>query len=119
MNRKIKFSHYYNKLEMPCLINEENKAVLLDVLLVGELSPPLVEYDTAYTDPETRETKHYPLPKGGRLMLIFQSCANGNIFTTIRSAKPGKMDYYMEHVGEEFDIVWVNESGEERDVWKR
>lgn len=91
----IRFSHKYEKLNV---LNGKKRAMLLEVIKVniGSLSSPFILYDT--------DRGLYPLPKSGRfLLLIFQG--EGGLFTTLRSAKPGKEDYYRGNIGRMFRVT--------------
>ena len=96
----IKFSHTYRKL----LIGGEliTRAKLLDVHAVKleNLTAELLEYDT---------DGKYPLPKKGNyLMLVFLKPGKDfHLFTTLRSDRPGKFDYYHSRVGELFQVAIV------------
>ena len=97
---KIHFTHCYPKLVGPDGA-PVIKAKLLEVLRVelSELSTEFLNYDT--------NNGQFSLPMDGYyLMLIFRKSArdavSADIFTTLRSAKPGKYEYYHELIGAMF-----------------
>lgn len=95
---RIKFSHVYRK--MP---RDFEDSILLDVLPVRleGLSGPFKDFDTEIVD-----GTHYPLPKkGDYLLLILKTCLWNMMFTTIRRAKPGKLEYYRGLIGERVKCV--------------
>lgn len=94
--KTIKFSHHYAKLRV---VSPTYKATLIEVLPVKleNLLPTFLDYDT--------DDGLYKLPKRGNyLMLIFEG--NHGLFTTLRPAFPQrKVAYYLQAVGEEFEIL--------------
>lgn len=96
---KIKFSHQYWKLE-----NQGSKARLIAAVpyKIDDSTPKeFLDYDTYYCP-----DGHYELKPGDYVLLLFLG-ANG-VFTTIRPRKGrygDKLEYYSDHVGEEFEIV--------------
>ena len=96
---KIRFSHDYWKL---------NKAGRVATLIsaspyrIDEHTPErFLEYDTRYG-----AWDRYELKPGDYVLLLFLG-ANG-VFTTIRPRKGrygDKLEYYLAHIGEEFEIV--------------
>ena len=109
---KIRFSHNYWKLKafspffpkytMP------SHATLLEVFKTKteELHKMFVNYDTVYYDEKSKKWKHYKLPKGEVIVLLFKSVMPGNfLFTTIRRYTPQKYGYYKRMRGKDFEIV--------------
>lgn len=97
----IKFTHAYRKL----LLNGQpiTRAKLLSVeqVRLQDLTAEFIDYDT--------DGGKYTLPKTGNyLKLTFlKPCTNGemHLFTTLRSNRPGKIDYYLSRIGELFEVI--------------
>lgn len=100
---KIKFSHRYDKLPQ-IYLETDVIAELLQVLKIdyNELSEPMMDDDTKYC--EDRQLKHYPLPKGELILLVFRSSMGYRMFTTIRRFTPEKYKYYKSLEGKELEI---------------
>ena len=97
----IKFSQPYRKL----MLNGApiTRAKLLDVFQVKieNITAEMLEYNT---DSD-------PLPKKGNyLMLVFLKPGKEfHLFTTLRTDRPGKLDYYRARIGELFQVA-IHES---------
>lgn len=106
ISNKITFSHRYYKLKF---IQQTVKLVKVEgPVLLSSLSKDFLEYDTAYYDTEKNENAHYELKQGSYLILTFLDSYHNIIFTTIRSAKPGKEDYYRGKIGQLFKIIFTD-----------
>ena len=105
MERKIKFSHEYNKMQDEHRPTPR-KAILMEVFVVdtGDLHPRFVEYDTIYFDEKINNWANYKLPKGKALVLLLRSYGDF-IWTTIRRFTPKKYAYYKKNRWEEFEII--------------
>ena len=105
--KTIRFSHFYSKLNHACedVAVPPKTAMLLEVFLVDsrDLHKRFIEYDTSYFDKKEQTWKHYKLPTGRVLVLLFKSV--DLLFTTIRRYTPRKYDYYRNCRGELFNIV--------------
>lgn len=97
---KIKFSHRYNK--MP---RDFQHSKLLEVLPVRleDLSADFLRYDTSYLD--GGEERNYKLPETGAYMILVLQAGSGcgQLWTTIRSQSPEKLNYYRSLIGEIVD----------------
>lgn len=100
---KIKFSHDYYKLQ-----NQGSKAMLVAAMpyRIDDKTPAdFIDYNTWYY-----ADKYFYLKPGDYVLLLFLG-SNG-VFTTIRSRKGrygDKLEYYSQHIGEEFEIVIAKE----------
>lgn len=100
---KIKFSHHYYKLQ-----NQGSKATLIAAMpyrIDDKSVADFIAYDTWYYP-----DGHYDLKPGDYVLLLFLG-SNG-VFTTIRprNGRYGdKLEYYSQHIGEEFEIVIAEE----------
>jgi hypothetical protein len=96
---KIKFSHKYPKLHG----QRTARLFAVEVRDLDDLHKDFVEYDTFYEyGPMGR--RHYDLPKGSLLVLVF--IGDKLIpFTTVRRSTPEKDRYYREAIGKTFDVV--------------
>lgn len=106
-NPVIKFSLEYDKIKLPDGSIAET-AILLEVLEVDlkNLSEVFKLYDTHSSN------GNYPLSKSGKyLLLIFKKYTSNtncsDLFTTLRSAKHGKLEYYKSKIGKVFDVEMV------------
>jgi hypothetical protein len=99
MNLQIKFSHEYPKLH-----NQKSARLLaVEMVVVKELLPDFIEYDTAYGNGE-----HYVLPTGTVIILTF--AGNNRIpFTTVRPYGHKKYTWYKSQIGQVFEIVVLKE----------
>lgn len=97
---KIKFSHWYDKLEG---IKITKPVLLIQVLKFHykDLSESMIEYDTHYLDMEGI-SNYYPLPKTDLILLIFMQ--GDRIFTTIRRYTKEKFEYYKELENQELNL---------------
>jgi hypothetical protein len=97
----IKFSHNYLKLPPNW---QGKKATLLFVreIELEKQTSLLIDYDTLYLD--RGESKHYPLPKKGKYLLLLFEC-EGTIFTTLRRSTWQKLNYYNDNIFQEFELV--------------
>lgn len=95
----IKFTHAYRKL----LLNGQpiTRAKLLSVeqVRLQDITAEFLEYDT--------DGGLYSLPKTGNyLKLTFLKPGKDfHLFTTLRSDRPGKIDYYLSRIGELFEVI--------------
>ena len=118
----IKFNHFYNKFEQVLSRCCRNQVILLDILMIGEMTPEFIAYDTGYQDDELdgeEYTRYYNLPSGPRMMLIFKVKQTQKIFTTIRRHDRDKFRFYEERIGEVFDVLWVGAKGAVREKYDR
>lgn len=103
---KIKFSHWYEKLNHIYNTNCKHKeCVLLAIFKTHrkDLHEQFVRYDTEFWD--ELSMKHYELPKTDLLVLLFVSNVNGySLFTTTRKWTPQKEQYYKSKVGKLFEV---------------
>lgn len=104
---RISFSHEYPKL------HGQTSATLLAVIPIRiDRNTPreLLDYDTTYYD-ENRVRRHFPLPTGNYIQLVFL----GNLhipFCTIRPAwPPQKIEYYKAAIGYDFAIHVKSKGG--------
>lgn len=97
----IKFSRPYRKLILNGSIISRAKLLSVEQVRLQDLTAEFLDYDT--------DGGKYALPKTGNyLKLTFlKPTLNGetNLFTTLRSDRPGKIDYYLSRVGELFQVV--------------
>lgn len=97
----IKFSHPYRKLMQGGAIITRAKLLSVEQVRLQDLTAEFLEYDT--------DGGKYPLPPNGNyLKLTFlKPTVNGetNLFTTLRSDRPGKIDYYLSRVGQLFQVI--------------
>ena len=97
----IKFSHPYRKLLQAGA--PVTRARLLSVVQVRlqDLTAEFLDYDT--------DGGLYKLPRTGNYLLLtfLKPTKNGalDLFTTLRSDRPGKIDYYLSRVGELFEVA--------------
>lgn len=98
---RITFSHPYRKLMLGGKIIGRAKLLSIEPVRLQDLTAEFLEYDT--------DGGKYTLPKAGNyLKLTFlKPTQNGetNLFTTLRSDRPGKIDYYISRIGELFEVV--------------
>lgn len=84
------------------------KLLSVEPVRLQDLTAEFLEYDT--------DGGIYTLPKTGNyLKLTFlKPTKNGetNLFTTLRSDRPGKIDYYLSRVGELFQVIVEQEKTE-------
>lgn len=100
----IKFSHRYNKLQTSLTTYVSTVTLLRCVKIeLQNLCKEFLDYDTGFGK--------FPLPKKGTyIMLIFlkgtllDNMERQDLFTTLRPYNPGKMDYYVNRVGQEFRV---------------
>lgn len=102
---KIRFSHHYFKLDgagkTATLVHAGSMRVDADT------PPRLLWYDTGYPVPARGEAGFWHLEPGDYVLLLFVS-ETGRLFTTIRSRRGrygDKLEYYSQHIGEDFEIV--------------
>lgn len=89
---RIKFSSDYPKLW------GQKTAELLQVRLLADINPDLIEYDT-----KNSQGEYYQLPDTPIIQLIF--VGDKNIpFCTLRRYYEAKWEYYTDAVGERFKI---------------
>lgn len=95
----IKFSHPYRKLMQNGQLITRAKLLLVEPVRLQDLTAEFLEYDT--------DAGKYPLPKTGNyLKLTFLKPGKEfHLFTTLRSDRPGKIDYYLSRIGELFEVV--------------
>lgn len=95
----IKFSHAYRKLLCNGQVVTRAKLLLVERVRLQDLTAEFLDYDT--------DGGKYELPKTGNyLKLTFLKPGNEmHLFTTLRSDRPGKIDYYLSRVGELFEVV--------------
>ena len=97
----IKFSHEYRKLLQGG--QPVTRARLLSVTQVRlqDLPAEFLDYDT--------DGGKYKLPRTGNyLLLTFLKPTKAgamDLFTTLRSDRPGKIDYYLSRIGELFEVI--------------
>jgi hypothetical protein len=98
--KPIKFSHRYCKQRH---IDIERPVLLLEVFNVRteDLSPSFISYDTLYDEHGSK--KHYELPKGEALVLLFCD-SDYNTFTTVRRFTKSKETFYKFSRGEYFKV---------------
>jgi hypothetical protein len=99
---EIKFSHSYPKL------HGQIRATLLSIIMSDRknLNPELVHYDTLYLEPDgvfPCVEKHYPLPDGPLMILVF--VGNKLIpFTTVRRWTAKIEEFYRQNINQVFDV---------------
>lgn len=102
---KINFSHNYCKLEQA-----RDVATLVyagPIRIDADTPEALLLYDTSYPVADGDDFGFYSLKHGDYVLLLFIS-NNGQPFTTIRPRRGrfgDKLEYYSQHIGEEFHIV--------------
>lgn len=101
--KKIKFSHWYWKLDNVYKNRQMiNRARLLQAFKIHykDLSEPMIKYDATFGNNEI-----YPLPKTELIFLVFvANQIGGGVFTTIRRYTPKKFEYYQRAIGELFEV---------------
>lgn len=112
---QITFSHNYLKLPKDW---QGKKATLLFVreIELEKQTMYLLDYDTEYLLDDGWNHEHYDLPDKGKYLLLLFEC-EGTIFTTLRKDKfmevngiaMTKERYFKERVGDEFELVKVDE----------
>lgn len=102
---KIKFSHNYCKLEQARDV--ATLAYVGPIRIDADTPEALLLYDTSYPVADGDDFDFYNLKHGDYVLLLFIS-TNGQPFTTIRPRRGSygdKLEYYSQHIGEEFKIV--------------
>ena len=91
----IRFSHTYAK--MPA---DTSDTQLLAVFRVDrtQLSDPFLEWDTRIVG-----GGHYQFPPADEYLVLLL-LSGGQLWTTVRTAKPGKEEYYRAQVGKHVKI---------------
>jgi hypothetical protein len=95
----IKFSHPYRKLFVGGQIITRAKLLSVESVKLQDLTAEFLDYDT--------DGGKYELPKKGNyLRLTFlKPGQDAHLFTTLRSDRPGKKEYYTEKIGQLFEVV--------------
>lgn len=95
----IKFSHPYRKLFLGGQLITRAKLLAVEQIKIEDMTAEFIEYDT--------DGGKYELPKRGKyLRLIFlKPGQDAHLFTTLRSDRPGKLEYYTDKIGELFEVV--------------
>jgi hypothetical protein len=84
------------------------KCRLILVLRINknELSQTFIDYDTKYS--VNGEYKHYPLPEGNLILLLF-AVGGSKLIPTVRRFYQRKFDYYKKLEGKIVELVVENE----------
>jgi len=102
---QIKFSHPYRKLFLNGKLITRAKLLSVEQVRIQDLTAEFLEYDT--------DAGKYKLPRSGNyLKLTFlkpSTQGETNLFTTLRSDRPGKIDYYLARIGELFEVALTEE----------
>lgn len=108
---RINFSHPYRKLLQNGQPVTRAKLLSVEPVRLQDLTAEFLDYDT--------DGGKYTLPKSGNyLKLTFlKPCTKGemHLFTTLRTNRPGKIDYYLSRIGELFEVI-VNQE-EKTDIY--
>jgi hypothetical protein len=80
------------------------KLLSVEQVKIQNLTAEFLEYDT--------DGGKYKLPRTGNyLKLTFLKPGQEmHLFTTLRSDRPGKIDYYLSRIGELFEVVLTQET---------
>lgn len=104
MPQPLKFSADYEKLP-PGWEGKHAWLLLVHPIPIEAQTPAFLDYDTKFRlSPE-----RYPLPTSGPYILLVLMMAEGPslgaVFTTLRSNRPGKWQYYKALQGEKVELV--------------
>ncbi len=101
---QIKFSHHYQKLHK---IDTSKPVTLVEIVPTSTniLSSSFLEYDTVYW--KNGEMHHYALPLDMECLILLFVDSNGTMFTTIRRATEKKISYYLNSIGDAFEVVFT------------
>ncbi len=103
MSHTIKFSHHYLKMNR---VSGFEKSKLLAVFRINlkDLSKDFRNYDTSFYNSDAI-LEQYPLPESGDYLVLLLLSERGDLWTTIRSEKFGKFQYYNDQIGKTFDCI--------------
>lgn len=104
---KIKFSHFYKKFGHIKFGDMVKLVKVSGPFKLSEIDETFIYRDTVYSDYKKNELCFYKLTPGKYLILYFCDKEESHYFTTIRSAKPGKEDYYRGKIGELFKMTYT------------
>ena len=98
MERKIKFNDEYPKLWG----QRKGKLLTVEMCDSSALSEKLLDYDCRRSD-----NTFYEIQEGLVIQLIFEG-DEGIPFKTIRKYNHTKLNFYLDNVGEDFELVRVD-----------
>ncbi len=96
---QIKFSYPYRKIALDGAPITRAKLLLVQRVKLQELPAEFLDYDT--------DGGKYKLPATGNYLLLtfLKPGKEFHLFTTLRTDRPGKIDYYLSRIGELFNVV--------------
>lgn len=100
----IKFSHDYWKLPVGAINGGIAKLLYVQKIKLEEQTTFFLNYDTTIRQKDELGHAFYPLPDKGDYLLLLFDC-DGTIFTTLRRYTEEKSLYYLNNIGNYFQMV--------------